>query len=114
MYYIPVSSTPQEIAELSSCDTVEPYTQRRKVLVMANETKNFCKDIVSHHVHLCTLSEEGRKDMVACLSGRAEFKCGNCGVKANFATNVCDPVQLPEIDWLGDGADNINLTGHSR
>jgi hypothetical protein len=41
---------------------------------MANEAKNFCKDIVSHHVHLCTLSEEGRKDMVACLSGRAEFK----------------------------------------
>ncbi len=81
---------------------------------MSTEKKNFCKDIESHHVHLCTLSEEGRKDMVACLSSRAEYKCGHCNAKANFATNVCDPVQLPEIDWFGDGADNIDLEGHPR
>ena len=52
--------------------------------------------------------------MVACLTGRAEYKCGNCGAKANLAGNVCDQVQLPEIEYFGDGADNINLTGHSR
>ena len=81
---------------------------------MAEDAKKICKDIESHHVHLCTLTEEGRKVMVACLSGRAEYKCGNCGAKANFATNLCDPIQLPEIDWMGDGADNINLEGHCR
>lgn len=81
---------------------------------MSDKTKSTCKDTESHHVHLCTLSEEGRKEMVDCLSQRAEYKCGNCGVKANFPTNVCDPVQLPEIEWLGDGADNLNLEGHSR
>ena len=42
---------------------------------MTKSAEFFCKDIESHHVHLCTLSEEGRKDMVNCLSGRAEFKC---------------------------------------
>jgi hypothetical protein len=81
---------------------------------MENKDNQFCKDIESHHVHLCSLSAEGRKEMVACLSGRAEFKCGHCGSKANFATNVCDPVQLPEIDWFGDGADNLNLEGPPR
>jgi hypothetical protein len=81
---------------------------------MENKEKKKCKDIESHHVHLCTLSAEGRKEMVECLSGRAEYKCGHCGIKANFPGNVCDPVQLPEIDWFGDGADNINLEGHCR
>jgi len=81
---------------------------------MANEEKKKCKDIDSHHVHLCSLGAEGRKEMVESLSGRAEYKCGYCGIKANFPGNVCDPVQLPEIDWFGDGADNINLEGHSR
>ena len=81
---------------------------------MENKEKKKFKDIESHHVHLCTLSAEGRKEMVECLSGRAEYKCGHCGIKANFPGNVCDPVQLPEIDWFGDGADNINLEGHCR
>ena len=81
---------------------------------MENKEKKECKDIESHHVHLCTLSAEGRKEMVECLSGRAEYKCGDCGINANFPGNVCDPVQLPEIDWFGDGADNINLEGHCR
>ncbi len=81
---------------------------------MTKDAEIFCKDIESHHVHLCTLSVEGRKDMVACLSGRAEYKCGKCNAKANFAGNVCDPVQLPEIEYLGDGADNLNLEGHCR
>ena len=81
---------------------------------MEKKEKKKCKDIESHHVHLCTLSAEGRKEMVECLSGRAEYKCGHCGIKANFPGNVCDPVQLPEIDWFGDGADNINLEGHCR
>ena len=81
---------------------------------MENKEKKKCKDIESHHVHLCTLSAEGRKEMVECLSGRAEYKCGHCGIKANFPGNVCDPVQLPEIVWFGDGADNINLEGHCR
>ena len=81
---------------------------------MENKEKKECKDIESHHVHLCTLSAEGRKEMVECLSGRAEYKCGHCGIKANFPGNVCDPVQLPEIDWFGDGADNINIEGHCR
>jgi hypothetical protein len=101
------------IAELSSCVKVE-FHNIEKGFFMADETKNFCKDIESHHVHLCTLSAEGRKEMVKCLTGRAEYKCGNCGIKANFPGNVCDPVQLPEIEWFGDGADNINLEGHCR
>ena len=55
---------------------------------MSDKTKSTCKDTESHHVHLCTLSEEGRKEMVDCLSQRAEYKCGNCGVKANFPTRI--------------------------
>jgi hypothetical protein len=33
---------------------------------------------------------------------------------ADAPTYVCHPVQLPEMHWLGDGADNINLAGHCR
>jgi hypothetical protein len=29
-------------------------------------------------------------------------------------TNVCPPVPLPEMHWLGDGADNVNRVGHPR
>ncbi len=81
---------------------------------MAKDVKSFCKTIESHHVHMCSLSAEGRKDMIACLSDPAGYKCGNCGAKARLVENVCDPVQLPEIEYLGDGADNLNLEGHCR
>ncbi len=67
-----------------------------------------CKDIDSHSMHICDLTEKGRTEIVESLTGVAEVKCGICGIKANFGANVCDPVQLPEIHWLGAGADNLN------
>lgn len=46
--------------------------------------------------------------------GPARYKCGSCWAMAYAPTNVCHPVQLPEMHWLGDGADNVNLEGHPR
>ena len=81
---------------------------------MAQKSESICKDLESHHVHMCRLNAEGRTDMVECLSSKPQYKCGFCGAKANFPENICDPNQLPEQEWLGDAADNINLTGKPR
>lgn len=75
--------------------------------MIANAKIDFFKNIEDHHVHLCTLSTEGRQEMVACPSEPADYKCCHCGQKARLAENCCDPVQLPELDQLGDGAENL-------
>jgi hypothetical protein len=81
---------------------------------MTHELNSFCKHTEDHHIHLCSLTVEGRKQMVACLSEPASYKCGQCGQKARLAENCCDPIQLPEMGQLGDGADNFNLEKYPR
>ena len=76
---------------------------------MAHELNSFCKHTEDHHIHLCSLTVEGRKQMVACLSVPPSSKCGQCGQKARLADNCCAPIQLPEMGQLGDGADNLNV-----
>ena len=75
---------------------------------MGSGSEQSCRDKEHHSLHICDLTEKGRKEIVESLTGVADVKCGVCGIKANFGANVCDPVQLPELDWLGDGADNVN------
>ncbi len=58
-----------------------------------------------HHHHMCVLTAKGEMEMVKELSLNATVECSTCGAKAKYAENVCDPVELPDIAWMGDGAD---------
>jgi hypothetical protein len=81
---------------------------------MKTDLNTFCRDIEQNDTLLCTLDEEARRQATACHPGPAHYRCDSCGAMADAPTNVCHPVQLPEIHWLGDGADNVNLEGHCR
>lgn len=81
---------------------------------MKRDNNTFCSDIDRNNTLLCTLDEDTRREAVACHPGPAQYKCGSCGVMADAPTNVCQPVQLPEPHWLGDGADNCNPEGQRR
>ena len=79
---------------------------------MKTDLNKLCSDIDLNNTLLCTLDEDTRTQATACHPGPAQYKCGSCGAMADAPTNVCQPVQLPEPHWLGDGADNLNIKGH--
>lgn len=58
-----------------------------------------------HRMHICSLGEQGEVELVHKLAVDATVECARCGAKAKDPANVCEPVQLPDIAWLGDGAD---------
>lgn len=62
-------------------------------------------DPESHKEHMCALNAAGNMELIRCLSENPTVECGNCGAKAKRAENVCNPVELPDIAWMGDGAD---------
>jgi hypothetical protein len=41
------------------------------------------------------------------LSSKPTVRCELCLEYADEGENVCSPRQLPELTWLGDGADNF-------
>ena len=59
----------------------------------------------NHKDHICTLTAQGEIDLVHTLALHPTFECANCGAKVNDQDRVCDPLSLPEIGWMGDGAD---------
>jgi hypothetical protein len=65
---------------------------------MACTDKNHCE-------HICSLTARGEIEQVHTLALHPTFECGNCGAKVSDQDRVCDPVELPEIGWMGDGAD---------
>jgi hypothetical protein len=58
-----------------------------------------------HQEHICALTERGEIELVHSLAMHPTFACGQCGAKVNDQYRVCDPEELPEIGWFGDGAD---------
>lgn len=62
-------------------------------------------DPEKHKKHMCVLNEAGKIDLAHSLSTNPTVECGQCGAKAKEPENVCDPVELPDIAWMGDGAD---------
>lgn len=62
-------------------------------------------DDKKHREHICDLTGRGEIDLVRALTSGATVECGSCGAKAKEPELVCDPVQLPDVSWLGDGAD---------
>lgn len=62
-------------------------------------------DPEKHKQHICVLNAEGQVDLAHTLAVNATVECAACGAKAKNAENVCDPVELPDIAWMGDGAD---------
>lgn len=71
-----------------------------------------CSDPERHHQHMCVLNAENKTDLVHSLSTNPQVECTICGAKAKEAEYVCDPRDLPDIGWMGDGAD-INNTRQS-
>jgi len=59
----------------------------------------------NHNEHICALTAKGEIEKVHKLSLQPTVECGNCGAKAKDMKSVCDPVQLPDVGWMGDGAD---------
>jgi hypothetical protein len=59
----------------------------------------------SHKEHMCQLNAAKKLDLVSCLSQNPTVECGNCGAKADRPENVCNPVELPDVSWMRDGAD---------
>lgn len=64
-----------------------------------------CVDPEKHGQHMCVLNAENKMDLVRSLSTTPQVECSICGAKAKQAENVCDPRELPDIGWMGDGAD---------
>lgn len=62
-------------------------------------------DPEQHKQHICALNAAGKVEEAHALAVNATVECATCGAKARNAENVCDPVELPDIAWLGDGAD---------
>ncbi|HBG06118.1 MAG: hypothetical protein A2075_01675 [Geobacteraceae bacterium GWC2_58_44] len=58
-----------------------------------------------HKEHICVLTVKGELDLVHALTLQPTIECGKCGAKASDPDLVCDPVQLPDVGWMGDGAD---------
>lgn len=58
-----------------------------------------------HRHHICSLTAAGDMEAIRRLQTRPTVECGNCGAKADNPENVCNPVELPDIAWMGDGAD---------
>lgn len=62
-------------------------------------------DNVMHKMHMCALSGEANAKLQKSLAENPTVECENCGALAHDPKNVCRPRQLPDIAWLGDGAD---------
>ena len=58
-----------------------------------------------HPEHICSLTAKGQIDLVHSLALEPTVECGNCGAKAKDPERVCNPQPLPDIAWMGDGAD---------
>lgn len=62
---------------------------------MANKTDCNKKE---HKMHMCELTGTGfdKKDPAKFreITENPEFKCGNCGAKANKRKNLCNPKKL--------------------
>jgi hypothetical protein len=58
-----------------------------------------------HPEHICSLTARGEVDLVHTLALHPTFECAKCAAKVSDQDRVCDPVALPEIGWMGDGAD---------
>jgi hypothetical protein len=57
---------------------------------------------------MCVLNAENKIDLVHALSTQPTVECNICLAKAKAAENVCDPRELPDIAWMGDGADMVD------
>jgi hypothetical protein len=53
------------------------------------------------------LRSQGNESLLQSLSSKPTVRCEICGEYADEGENVCSPRQLPELTWLGDGADNV-------
>jgi uncharacterized Zn finger protein len=62
-------------------------------------------DTVLHKLHMCALKAAENQELVKSLAKNATVECEKCGALAKDPQNVCSPRQLPDIAWLGDGAD---------
>ncbi|RNC71783.1 MAG: hypothetical protein ED859_03505 [Desulfuromonadales bacterium] len=58
-----------------------------------------------HKMHMCALNAEGNEELIRSITANATVECENCGAVANDPKYVCSPRQLPDIAWMGDGAD---------
>ncbi len=47
-----------------------------------------------HQGHICVLKSNGKTVEVAHLTGNPTVVCFSCGVEANSAENVCEPMPL--------------------
>jgi hypothetical protein len=66
-----------------------------------------CSD-EKHQEHICSLTARGEVELIHTLALKPTFECGICSAKVNDQDRVCDPVALPDIAWMGDGADVPN------
>jgi len=62
-------------------------------------------DPEKHKHHMCVINAEDKVELVHSLSMHPTVECSICGAKAKDPDNVCEPVELPDIAWMGDGAD---------
>lgn len=60
-----------------------------------------------HKLQLCVVRSQGNGELLKRLASHPTVRCEICGEYADEGENVCSPRQLPELDWLGDGADNV-------
>ena len=62
-------------------------------------------DTELHKMHMCALQAQGETETIKKLTENPTVECENCGARVNDPQNVCSPRQLPDIAWMGDGAD---------
>lgn len=60
-----------------------------------------------HPPQLCIVRSQGDEALLKSLSSKPTVRCDICGEYSDEGENVCSPRQLPELTWLGDGADNV-------
>lgn len=60
----------------------------------------------NHHMHMCSLKEQGKYDLIKSLSDNPTVECKQCGAKANDAKYLC-------AAHLGDTAPNVE-GGHGN
>lgn len=58
-----------------------------------------------HKMHICALQAKGETETIKKLAESPTAECENCGARVNNPMNICSPRQLPDITWMGDGAD---------
>jgi len=58
---------------------------------MSEHVNTECKDPAGHHMHICTLREQGRQKDVAALMTDPGYTCLNCNAVAHNIKNLCNP-----------------------